>query len=553
MRNVFCTLLSVFLLASCGGAYAAEVKITDVENDIVTVSGENASGGNVFIAVLNPNHTASDISDNDYQATSAAVHTAVGGYMPSGKWSYDIKMLPDSAAGGGAYTFIITAPGGKETKTVNFYSSDYKKGLIEFVNDPGEDEIADRIDEIISKFGLSEHELFTKGNSADIAECLETLRDNFQSKKIPSDNAVMEDTLLRAMLISAFNCENDEALAGSDGYLKYISDILDLSDNDKYIDYCTSISSDGVNEINEILLSKEYSVPSELLEAFEENVLVRVITDYKQNGYGHVSEYFEKYEADYKNAGFKNLDKLTSTVSRYLASSDETTLDGLRKEYASLLSGEKKGTGGGSGGGSSSGNSSFGQGFVANPNVPKSSFSDIDGYDWAKEAIEGLYTLGVVNGKGNGVFAPADLLSRAELTKMIVCAFSLSGESTSDFSDISDHWAKEYIEIANALGIVNGVGEGMFAPNDLVTREQAAKIIYGALARINGGAESNESDTAFADDAAIADYAREAVYYMRSNGIISGKDGNLFAPKDNLTRAEAAKMVYGAIVHHKEK
>lgn len=552
MKKIFCVLISALLTVSGVSAYAAEIKITDVENDIITVSGENSNGGNVFITVLNPTHTTNDISDNDYQKTSAAVHTAVGGYMPSGKWSYDINLLPDSVTGGGAYTFIITTLAGKETKTVNFYSSDYKKGLIKYVNEHSKAEITEKIDEIVLKFGLSDHELFEKGVSSDIAACLVTLRDNFENKTIPSDNAKMESTLLNAMLISAFNLGNESALVDGDGYLKHISDVLSLSKNEKYVDYRSSLSESGVEAVNEILLSGKYSTPEKLISAFEENVLVRVITDYKQNGYGHVSEYFEKYENDYEDAGFDDLDKLTGTISRQLANSGETTLDGLKKEYNSLLSSGKKTSSGGSGGGGSSGNFSYDQGFVANPTVPSAVFNDIDGYAWAEDAIEKLYELGVVNGKSSGVFAPADLMSRAELTKMIVCAFELKGDCTAAFTDVDNHWAKEYIEIASALEIVNGIGEGRFAPDDYVTREQAAKIIYGALYQADKIIENDEIGERFADDLSIADYAIDAVYYMRKNGIIAGKGENIFAPKDNLTRAEAAKLVYGAVVHYKE-
>lgn len=125
MKKIFCVLLSVFIIASFGCVYAAEVKVTDIENDIITVSGENANGGNVFIAVLNPNCTIENVSD-DYLSSSVAVHTATGGYKPAGKWNFDLKMLPDPVAGGGAYTFFITSAGKKEVKTVNFYSSDFK-------------------------------------------------------------------------------------------------------------------------------------------------------------------------------------------------------------------------------------------------------------------------------------------------------------------------------------------------------------------------------------------------------------------------------------------
>lgn len=553
MKRVFSSVLLISMLSFCLTSYASSIRVTDIENDIVTVSGEIETGGNVLITVLNPGMSTEDVTIGNYVTTSEAVHTVVGGYKPAGNFSFDIRMLPDSVNGGGEYVFIVNTPDGREeNQFLNFYSSDFKKDLIRYVNGHSLDDVKLKIDEIILKFGLSGHELYTKGNSADIAKQVVAARDNFDGDTIPVDNAKMEKVLLESMLLSALNLGNDEALVGEDGYLKYIAEILDIEEDEKYLDYCSAIKVSGVNDVNAILLNGEYGDTGEFLDAFEENILVRVITDYKENGYGHVSDYFDKYESEYEDAGF-DTSKLTSSASRSLANSDAKTLYDLKKVFTSALRGDSNGGGGNSPSGSV-GNSYPGAGFITNPAavVPSTSvFNDISGYAWATEAIEALYKRGIISGKGNGTYAPADMLTRAELTKMIVNAFGLTSNGTSEFIDIDGHWAKEFIVIANNLGIVNGTGDGCFAPDGLITREQAAKIIYGALTYGKENVISLENEK-FADDEYIADYARQAVYYMKESGIISGKGENKFAPTDNLTRAEAAKMIYGAINHYEE-
>lgn len=559
MKRVFSLIISISVLSLCLTSYATSIRVTDIENDIVTVSGELETSGNVLITVLNPGKSSANVTSGNYVATSEAVHTVIGGYKPAGDFGFDIKMLPDPVTGGGEYVFIVNTPDGREeNQSLNFYSSEFKKSLIRYVNEHSYDDVKLKIDEIILKFGLSKHELFIKGNSADIAKQLVVARDNFTGDTIPADNAIMEKVLLESMLLSAFNCGNREAVVGENGYFKYMAEILDIEDDKKYIDYCNFINADGISAMNSILLNGEYGDVQDFLDAFEENVLVRIITDYKENGYGHVSNYFTKYESDYKDAGF-DTSKLTSSISRSLVNANVSTLSELKDVFV-LAQNENADLGGGSSssgssGSGSSGNSYSGAGFITNPAAvtPSSSvFSDISGYSWAKDAIEELYKRGIISGKGNGMYAPADILTRAELTKMIVNAFELKADGTSEFSDIDGHWAKEFITIANSLGIVNGTGDGLFAPDGLITREQAAKIIYGALTYGKEEIINSSDETKFADDTSISEYARQAVYFMKNSGIISGKGENMFAPNDNLTRAEAAKMIYGAINHHEE-
>ncbi|MBR3871021.1 MAG: S-layer homology domain-containing protein, partial [Clostridia bacterium] len=115
----------------------------------------------------------------------------------------------------------------------------------------------------------------------------------------------------------------------------------------------------------------------------------------------------------------------------------------------------------------------------------------------------------------------------------------------SDFADVEDgNWYAGYVAWAAENGIVTGVGEGKFAPNDNVTREQIAAILmrYAATKGIETSADSTEKYDSMKDTANVSEYAVDALKWATANGIINGAEGNI-NPKGNATRAEVAQMI----------
>lgn len=166
-------------------------------------------------------------------------------------------------------------------------------------------------------------------------------------------------------------------------------------------------------------------------------------------------------------------------------------------------------------------------------------FSDIAGH-WAKDDIEVLASLGIVNGDG-GLFKPAGTLTRAEFAAELVRALGLtSGSASGSFSDVpADAWYADAVNAAAAAGIVQGA-DGAFNPNAPITREQIASMITRAF-KIDVSAAAAPS---FSDADSIAAYAKDAVGWAQANGIINGtQDGN-FNPKASTKRAEAAALLY---------
>ncbi len=100
-----------------------------------------------------------------------------------------------------------------------------------------------------------------------------------------------------------------------------------------------------------------------------------------------------------------------------------------------------------------------------------------------------------------------------------------------------------YVEWATKNGIAKGIGDGKFAPEQKITREQMAVIIanYAKVMRIN--LPKVQGENTFADNPKISTYAQEAVNAMQMAGVISGKEGNEFDPQGTATRAEVSAVV----------
>lgn len=196
---------------------------------------------------------------------------------------------------------------------------------------------------------------------------------------------------------------------------------------------------------------------------------------------------------------------------------------------------------GGGGGGGSLGSSSRMTYAPAAENTDKLPFNDLENYLWAHDGIKKLYSSGVINGMGDGIFAPEQNVTRAQFLKMLVVMFDLSASGTSvEFSDVTKNdWCYDYVAAGTANGIVNGTGGNIFSKDSFVTRQDMAVMIYRCM-KI---AETAGDYEKFADDAAIADYAKNAVYYLKSKGIVVGNENGYFNPENFANRAEAAVML----------
>lgn len=172
-------------------------------------------------------------------------------------------------------------------------------------------------------------------------------------------------------------------------------------------------------------------------------------------------------------------------------------------------------------------------------------FVDLDEADWAREAILTLAADGVINGVGDRVFAPLDFVTRGQFAKMLIGAFGLeqSGAAAS-FADVAqDHMFYPYIASAQSLGIVKGREDGTFGVDERITREDLAVMMQRAAAAAQISLPQSTEAEQFADAVSISVYAAEAVGQLQQAGIMNGMGDGRFAPQENANRAMAAKVI----------
>ncbi len=177
-------------------------------------------------------------------------------------------------------------------------------------------------------------------------------------------------------------------------------------------------------------------------------------------------------------------------------------------------------------------------------------FTDLSSASWAREAINALAAAGIVNGKSDTNFAPNDTVTRAEFAKMLMGVFGLDSGAyaTSSFKDVStDAWYFNSVETAYNLGIITGIGDGKFAPNALITRQDMAVMVVRAANVCGVSIPEVNAAIEFADSAIISDYAKASVSALQKAGIINGVSDTEFAPLDNATRAQAAQILYNIL------
>ena len=185
--------------------------------------------------------------------------------------------------------------------------------------------------------------------------------------------------------------------------------------------------------------------------------------------------------------------------------------------------------------------------FANSDNCPSKAFTDLDADAWYHEGVDYALTNGLMNGVGGGRFEPDGQLTRAQLVTVLYRAAGEpdTGKQVNPFTDVADDaWYTKAVIWAANNGIVNGVAKNTFAPDDSITREQIAAMLYRYA-----GAEAAKEDklSAFPDAAKVSDWAKEALNWAVASGLINGvADANGTAslePQATATRAQIATIL----------
>lgn len=174
-------------------------------------------------------------------------------------------------------------------------------------------------------------------------------------------------------------------------------------------------------------------------------------------------------------------------------------------------------------------------------------FGDTDGH-WGKDSIDRWTSVGVLNGKGEGVFDPDGSMTRAEFAQMLANMLGYSKMSAAGtFGDVAaDAWYADAILKLAAAGVMTGDGAGNANPNAQITREEAAVMLCRAFSiQPKPGASLD-----FADADSVSGWARDAVATLAELGMMNGVGNNQVAPQLNINRASVATLVDNMVAEY---
>lgn len=179
--------------------------------------------------------------------------------------------------------------------------------------------------------------------------------------------------------------------------------------------------------------------------------------------------------------------------------------------------------------------------FAAGSNLP---FTDVGMQDWFYDAVQYTYEKKLMTGTGETTFTPGGTTSRGMIVTIL---HRLEGKPAADGADFADVAGGAYyadaVAWASANGIVNGYGEGTFGPDDAITREQAAAILYRYVQYRNMDVSRKGELSGFADAGQVSSFAEEAMGWAFGAKLITGVSDTELSPQGSTTRAQMATIL----------
>ncbi len=561
--NILISLIVILCMSTVAmGASLDSYEVDDI-NVTLTAQGtpEGVSYGDpITVEILNIDATVPDDDSgytkdkllNDYVYITQVPADAKGGY----KITVDMQ---DKESG--FYTMRVN---GKETEMKVFFATlDDKLDVLDEVlliceentKEDAVDDIAELLDSknaesvVINMFNVND--TYTKDVDADLlAEVLYTL--------IMEDDSVLNaaDTfktaLTKSIHIAALN-EGKGNIADYATELGLDTEYLAIYNTQLKDTVKASFASDYIKG-NDLYTAKAVS------DAFEEGVVVGYTESFDANT--DVKVLIDKFGSDIEVKTSK-VDKLKTQnktklyeyiIDKSPYDSSEALAKAINDKTEDLLDDQNSSGGGGGGGGGSSSGSGVSGGLsdyapiVAGGKDDSDVFSDMANHSWAKEAVEELNALGVVSGVGNDMFAPGRQITREEMLTMLLRAYGINptGASIDKFTDVeAGSWYAPYVAKGVELGVTSGISETEFGTGKYITRQEAAAMAC-RIAEAFGTSFTAESES-FTDDASIATWAKDAVYKLKNAKVINGVGDGSFAPSNTCTRAEAAVIIFALI------
>jgi len=509
------------------------------------VSFENALGSKTEDATVKMTVYRPDKKETDLSAEKENISVvAAGDYIKSGaEGAYSFAFKIDGETG--FYDVLVKSDAG-DTKAYTIFVNTREKAKnlrIKLNNATSAEEFYNIIYDAEDSY--KELGFYTSlEEKADLKKVSDLLYQyvNNVAKLDEADDLAAVELWKKMYAIELVNENNLPEISETEEYLDIKSEAFYKYYEKEYID-------DNVkNEIFAAVSGKDFASEEDYKNAILEQIVLKTVEN--SDAYGNIRDILEEFEKEtgIETSGLGS-DDYTAVLSKTYQNYEELE-KALKQKRGNAYTGS--GGGGSSGGGSSSGKSegikltvenTLVNSPVAVP-VKTEIFTDISDYEWAREAIEALYEQGIVSGKSEKEFAPKDNITREEFAAIIVRAMGIkAGETDVEFADVPEGaWYAEAIKTAASAQIIFGKDNSNFGVGENITRQDMAVIIARAI----NASKTAQTENKFTDDDEISEYAKNSVYIMREQNIISGFEDGSFAPLAEASRAQAAVMIYKA-------
>jgi len=183
-------------------------------------------------------------------------------------------------------------------------------------------------------------------------------------------------------------------------------------------------------------------------------------------------------------------------------------------------------------------------------------FTDVKASKWYYDAVKTVWEEGIMEGKSEGIFAPNEPMTRAQIVTIfyrLADRFETGLGKSLNFTDTKKNaWYADYLGWAVAEELVGGYPEGDFRPNNAITRQELAKLIVEFLKYVIAKVESESLVESFADEKKFPGWSREYIESLRETGLMGGDESGNFNPKQTATRAEVATVIVRMLPFVKE-
>ena len=175
----------------------------------------------------------------------------------------------------------------------------------------------------------------------------------------------------------------------------------------------------------------------------------------------------------------------------------------------------------------------------------QNTYTDVQTGDWFVAAVKYVSDNGIMTGTGDGAFSPNADVTRAMLAVILYRQSGVGAPSIQNpFTDVADGtWYTQAILWGVENGVITGYGDGTFGPDNALTREQIAAILYRYAISAGKDVSQRADIFGYADASAVSEWALDAMQWANAAGIINGRSDTELAPLGNATRAEMAAMI----------